>query len=626
MRRFWLFAALAWALAAPAFAQTAVVPWRSARATFTDPNGAPLAGGCIFTYAGGTSSPQATYTDYTGGTANPNPVPLDSTGSAVMWLSANAYKFVAYSAGGTDCATGSPQWTVDQIPGDTFINGTISGATIQNGTISGAAITGGSMNGAPINASTLSTSQFSTLAAGTTNGVLNPAMCAAAPSPAWCSGSDMGAWINAAFIACSNVCTVEVPTGTYTYGTTIAEPSSAESIALVCESGVSLQYSGSGDAFDLFSASAGFGGAQGCAFVGTSAAAAGIHVRGPVSALFLNVTASDFTAGDCILNEGDGSGVYIGSSATYCKNGVHNVGLSGGSVAQNVHFIGGSISDNTQYGAFEDASLSGSVGLNSKNTYEDTVFAGNAIAGFVQGCSGCTFRDNVIGPSTGASNLVLGDSSYAALVAVIENNLFNGGSLTNDVSLVNAQGAVVESNSEPNLPTNFINNGSLSAGTFVEGNRIPSAVVKITGSGTLILPGVRSVSDFCGSTAGSAGTYYFPGLGSALGGSCAVAQLAGAGFQLPAQPGTLSNLSMRCATSGVNSSSGAATLEVVPSGTATTSPTSTSITVTYGTTAANTAVTDTTHTYTYPANSVAILTLTAQASETLANCTVSFDY
>jgi hypothetical protein len=112
-----LFALLAFAFAASALAQVTVAPFQTPRATFLDPNGVPLANGCIFTYSGGTSTPLATYTDYTGGTANPNPIPLDSTGSAVIWLSANAYKFVGFSTGGTNCASGVQQWTVDQIQG-----------------------------------------------------------------------------------------------------------------------------------------------------------------------------------------------------------------------------------------------------------------------------------------------------------------------------------------------------------------------------------------------------------------------------------------------------------------------------------------------------------------------------
>ena len=62
-------------------------------------DGLPLVGGKIFTYAAGTSTPIATYTDYTAGTANTNPIILDSLGQANIWLiNTTAYKFVVKDA------------------------------------------------------------------------------------------------------------------------------------------------------------------------------------------------------------------------------------------------------------------------------------------------------------------------------------------------------------------------------------------------------------------------------------------------------------------------------------------------------------------------------------------------
>ena len=71
--------------------------------------GQPLAGGLLYTYAAGTLTPQATYTDSTGATPNTNPVVLDSTGSASVWLNRAAYKFVLKDANNVT------QWTTDQI-------------------------------------------------------------------------------------------------------------------------------------------------------------------------------------------------------------------------------------------------------------------------------------------------------------------------------------------------------------------------------------------------------------------------------------------------------------------------------------------------------------------------------
>jgi len=64
---------------------------------FFDNNGNPLSGGKIYTYAAGTTTPQATYTTASGGTAHTNPIVLDSAGrvpSGEIWLTDGlSYKF-----------------------------------------------------------------------------------------------------------------------------------------------------------------------------------------------------------------------------------------------------------------------------------------------------------------------------------------------------------------------------------------------------------------------------------------------------------------------------------------------------------------------------------------------------
>jgi hypothetical protein len=86
-------------------------PYAGAGAQFFDNNGNPLAGGKIFTYAAGTTTPIATYTDYTGSTANPvYPVGivLDSAGRtpAQIWLTeGSSYKFVLETALGVTIKT-----------------------------------------------------------------------------------------------------------------------------------------------------------------------------------------------------------------------------------------------------------------------------------------------------------------------------------------------------------------------------------------------------------------------------------------------------------------------------------------------------------------------------------------
>jgi len=81
----------------------------TAKAQFIDAAGVPLAGGYLYTYAAGTTTPQATYTDSTASTANSNPIVLDSRGEANIWLSSSEYKFKLTDANGTEI------WTVDNI-------------------------------------------------------------------------------------------------------------------------------------------------------------------------------------------------------------------------------------------------------------------------------------------------------------------------------------------------------------------------------------------------------------------------------------------------------------------------------------------------------------------------------
>ena len=64
---------------------------------FFSNNGIPLAGGLIYTYAAGTTTPAVTYTSSTGLTANANPIVLDSSGRVPyeIWLTeGSSYKFI----------------------------------------------------------------------------------------------------------------------------------------------------------------------------------------------------------------------------------------------------------------------------------------------------------------------------------------------------------------------------------------------------------------------------------------------------------------------------------------------------------------------------------------------------
>jgi hypothetical protein len=75
-----------------------------------DLNGDPLSGGKVYTYAAGTTTPRATYTDSTGGTANANPVILNARGEADIWIDRTlGYKLVLTDSNDVTV------WTVDNI-------------------------------------------------------------------------------------------------------------------------------------------------------------------------------------------------------------------------------------------------------------------------------------------------------------------------------------------------------------------------------------------------------------------------------------------------------------------------------------------------------------------------------
>jgi hypothetical protein len=98
---------------------TNLSPVGGAAAQFLDNNGNPLTGGKLFTYAAGTTTPQATFTTFVGNVAHSNPIILDAAGrvpSGEIWLTATLdYKFTLTTSADVPIAT----W--DNILG---INGT----------------------------------------------------------------------------------------------------------------------------------------------------------------------------------------------------------------------------------------------------------------------------------------------------------------------------------------------------------------------------------------------------------------------------------------------------------------------------------------------------------------------
>jgi hypothetical protein len=80
------------------------------KAQFFDADGQPLDGGRVYTYAGGTTTPLATYTTAAGSVANTNPVILDSRGEANIWYAPGVSYKVALHTSANELI-----WTVDNI-------------------------------------------------------------------------------------------------------------------------------------------------------------------------------------------------------------------------------------------------------------------------------------------------------------------------------------------------------------------------------------------------------------------------------------------------------------------------------------------------------------------------------
>lgn len=81
---------------------------------FFDANGNPLVGGKLYTYAAGTTTLLASYTDSTGTTPAANPITLDSRGECTLWLGTAAYKLKLTNSANVEI------WVVDNVSGVTI--------------------------------------------------------------------------------------------------------------------------------------------------------------------------------------------------------------------------------------------------------------------------------------------------------------------------------------------------------------------------------------------------------------------------------------------------------------------------------------------------------------------------
>ena len=87
--------------AVPVKAQVPVSLMPVVRQQFFGSSGLPLAGGLVYTYVAGTSTPAPTYLDSTGTSQNTNPITLDGGGFAAIWIPAAPIDVAVFNSSGT---------------------------------------------------------------------------------------------------------------------------------------------------------------------------------------------------------------------------------------------------------------------------------------------------------------------------------------------------------------------------------------------------------------------------------------------------------------------------------------------------------------------------------------------
>lgn len=107
---------------------------------FFDNNGDPLAGGFVYTYAAGTTTPLAAYTDSSGNFAQTNPIVLDGNGRAPIWLLNIGYKFVLKDSASVTILT------VDNVNPFAIGAGTITTSLLADGAVTTAKLADNSVS------------------------------------------------------------------------------------------------------------------------------------------------------------------------------------------------------------------------------------------------------------------------------------------------------------------------------------------------------------------------------------------------------------------------------------------------------------------------------------------------
>lgn len=285
------------------------------------------------------------------------------------------------------------------------------------------------------------------------------------------AGSDIGDQVNHALKSCGLQCTVYIPAGNYSFGTTIhLDLNPFGKYKLSGDPGAVATYTGNGDAITTPVKSLA-GSSQllieGFQLIGNAHALAGIHTMPTNRISIRNMVITGFSRGDGILVEGTNSANIYDNLISNNKNGIRliptlcNTGkpihcsaseTASPYAANAVHVTYNQIVGNSQWAILEDTVLIGH-GLTEalNNLYMGNDLEGNTGAIYLTRSRGTVIDANYFEGS--GRQVVLGvasgGSGYRAYGPVVRDNYFTTTTGTPyNIEIQNADSAMIEGNSE----------------------------------------------------------------------------------------------------------------------------------------------------------------------------------
>ncbi|MGI8771566.1 MAG: NosD domain-containing protein [Acidobacteriaceae bacterium] len=307
-----------------------------------------------------------------------------------------------------------------------------------------------------------------------------------------------------------------MPAGNWSFATTIHLPSMGfGTYGLQLDPGTVLTYTGKADAiaapaYGLFAASLLIEGGQ---LIGTPAAAAGIHTFPTNQIVIRNMVIRDFTGGDGIRIEGANTVDILQDVVVDNRVGIHLIGthclqrrdsrndlicdmnLQGAGYAPNaIHVIGNMITQNTQWGIWEDFAPRVTAALNNLylgNNLESNGDRKDHGAMWLAYSRATQVEANYFEGPAPYIRIGAADWPPSVGVAVRGNYFTTNAAVPVTLDLVNAEDTMIEDNSQydafPSATPCFVNLGK-EKGTYLGKNHLESTSIACRGGKPAQLP------------------------------------------------------------------------------------------------------------------------------------------